>query len=142
MKKSKLWAFEKTLAVDVDETLVLFKYPPELEGQAVEFNAFGFPYRVVPHYKHIDAIKQFKARGHGVIVWSAGGGKWAEAVVKFLGLEEHVDLIMTKVDWAIDDKKDIRDWGPEVFYLKPDGADLLMPGDIEKVVLDESKKIE
>ena len=48
-------------------------------------------------------MREFKARGHYVIVWSQGGWEWAEAVVKALGLEDLVDEVKTKPQWMVDD---------------------------------------
>lgn len=59
--------------------------------------------RLLPHRKHIEAIKKHKARGHTIVVWSAGGVDWAEAAVKALGLEQFVDLVVCKPSWAYDD---------------------------------------
>jgi phosphoserine phosphatase len=58
---------------------------------------------LVPHKKHIDQLKMHKARGHTIIVWSAGGWEWADAVVKALGLTQYVDLCIEKPMWAYDD---------------------------------------
>jgi hypothetical protein len=48
-------------------------------------------------------MRQFKARGHYVVVWSQGGYAWAEAVCKTLGIESLVDEVKTKPKWCIDD---------------------------------------
>lgn len=95
--------YNKVLCVDVDDTLVLFKWAEaQLKDTImVEFN--GVKERLLPHWKHVEEIKKFKLRGIGVIVWSHGGHAWARSVVEMLGLDGHVDLIMGKPDWIIDD---------------------------------------
>jgi len=55
------------------------------------------------HHQHIELIKQYKGRGCFVRVWSHGGAKWAETVVKTLGLESYVDSVETKPLKLIDD---------------------------------------
>lgn len=65
------------------------------EGSWVEYLA--------PHKVHIEHLKLHKLRGHTVIVWSAGGWEWAEAVVKALKLEKYVDLVIEKPVWFYDD---------------------------------------
>lgn len=50
------------------------------------------------------------------MVWSAGGGDWAEAVVKALGIEEMVDIVMSKPSWYYDDKP-CEDWMGKQIYL-------------------------
>jgi hydroxymethylpyrimidine pyrophosphatase-like HAD family hydrolase len=79
---------DKTLFVDVDDTLVIW------EGES---------YR--PHKKHVELIKRFHKRNQPVVVWSAGGWEWAERIVKELGLEPYVTAIMSKPVWWIDDLK-------------------------------------
>lgn len=59
--------------------------------------------RLKPHKKHIEQLKLHKLRGHTVIVWSAGGWEWAEAVVRALKLEQYVDLVIEKPMWFYDD---------------------------------------
>ncbi len=86
---------------DVDDTLVMWGMRDHPEAK--EFENCGFKELLVPHAKHIELLKQAKFRGHVVIVWSAGGADWAEEVVKKLGLESYVDVIVSKPDWFIDD---------------------------------------
>jgi len=77
---------DKTLFVDVDDTLIMWK---------------GHTY--TPHKKHIEMIKKFHARVQPVVVWSAGGWEWAERIVKELGLEPYVTAVMSKPMWWVDD---------------------------------------
>lgn len=60
---------------------------------------------LIPHKKHIEQMKLHKLRGHTIVVWSAGGWEWAVEVVKALGLEQYVDLVMEKPTWCYDDKQ-------------------------------------
>lgn len=88
--------------VDVDDTLVLWNKndvpDDELELYIVLDGALMWP-----HLKHIEMIGHFNARGHTVVVWSQGGSDWAEKVVKALGIEDMVDLVVPKPFWFIDD---------------------------------------
>lgn len=70
-----------------------------------------------PHKKHIEQIKLHKMRGHTVVIWSAGGAEWAEAVVKALNLENYVDLVIGKPTWTYDDLK-FHEFMGKVIYLK------------------------
>ena len=85
---------------DVDDTLVKWeccvqekvKYGIAIDGECL-----------VPHRKHVEALKRHKARGHTIVVWSQGGSDWAELVIKTLHLEEYVDIIISKPHWFYDD---------------------------------------
>lgn len=97
---------EQVIMVDVDDTLVmwtdLFSQPHE---GAIPFidpydNSTNY---LIPHKKHINLIKKYKGRGQSVVVWSAGGYKWALSVIQTLGLENYVDLILSKPIKYIDD---------------------------------------
>jgi hydroxymethylpyrimidine pyrophosphatase-like HAD family hydrolase len=74
---------------DVDDTLVIWDWKsidPEGKGllQIADPNSSHMEL-VLPHERHIALLKQFKARGHTVVVWSQGGWDWASSVVKSLG---------------------------------------------------------
>lgn len=88
---------------DVDDTLVMWKPPTEYEEECVAFDNNGVIEYCLPHKKHIELLRQFKARGHTVVVWSQGGSDWAEQVIKKLGIEDIVDIVMPKPFWYIDD---------------------------------------
>jgi hypothetical protein len=91
--------------------------PEQLEAYGVEFECPGsftlidgelvpspsWKTILLPHRLHIEQLRKHKMRGHTVIVWSAGGYDWAAAVVKTLGLENIVDLVISKPIWVYDD---------------------------------------
>lgn len=97
----------RIVMVDVDDTLVLWDWKsinPDGIGLVSISNPDGnCTELVMPHNRHIALMRQFKARGHTVVVWSQGGWSWAEAVVKALGLEGVVDIVMDKPSWYVDD---------------------------------------
>lgn len=93
--------------VDVDDTLVIWDWKAiDPDGNnliAVKDKGSGHTEYVMPHNRHIALMKQFKARGHTVVVWSQGGWAWAESVVRTLKLENIVDVVIDKPNWYIDD---------------------------------------
>lgn len=97
----------RTVFYDVDDTLVIWnwkEYDPEGKGLiSITDPNDSVSVALLPHYRHIELMKQFKARGHTVVVWSQGGYAWAEAVVKALGIEYMVDVVMDKPTWYVDD---------------------------------------
>jgi len=97
-----------TVYFDVDDTLVLW-YKPEseelyssLDEGAIQLDNYGEVW-VMPHWKHIQRLKEFDARNHTIVVWSQGGSDWAAKVVKALKLERHVDAILSKPHKYYDD---------------------------------------
>lgn len=104
----KIINMESTIFCDVDDTLVMWNTEGVDPQKLVSIVDPYFPsttLQLAPHYGHIKVLRDRKVRGSFIVVWSAGGYQWAEAVVKALGLEAHVDLIMTKPHMYIDDKK-------------------------------------
>ncbi len=98
---------ESTIFVDVDDTLVMWGVKAK-KGEkliAVTNPHDGKQDYLAPHLGHIKVLKDRKARGSFIVVWSAGGYAWATSVVKALGIQDHVDLVMTKPHMYIDDKK-------------------------------------
>lgn len=97
---------EHVVYFDVDETLVRWNVT-----QSNELVAFKDPhddentYQLKPHKRHIKLLKDFHARGYVVVVWSAGGSKWANEVVRTLGIEQYVNLVISKPSKYVDDLK-------------------------------------
>jgi phosphoserine phosphatase len=107
---------------DVDDTLVVWNWK-ELDPNcsilvSVSDPDSDFTAQLMPHQRHIELLKQFKARGHTVVVWSAGGWRWAESAVKALGIEDLIDYVMSKPDWYVDDLHASSFMGGNV-YLHP-----------------------
>jgi phosphoglycolate phosphatase-like HAD superfamily hydrolase len=113
---------ETTVFCDVDQTLVIWtkKYANPHTGAIKIIDPYTQDTLYLqPHKPHIRLLKQYKTRGYGVVVFSKAGYKWAEAVVKAVGLEPTVDLVMSKSDKYIDDKTDIQDILGCHVYLNP-----------------------
>jgi len=95
-----------TIAFDVDQTLVKWDDDARAPGPGkIRFIVPGNGESVylTPHKYHLFLLKTYKHRGFKVIVWSAAGGSWASEVVKVLGIESNVDLIMNKLTAFYDD---------------------------------------
>lgn len=108
----KVIDIESIIFADVDDTLIMWggiKTSP-ITGKPYPQIAIKNPhdasvYKVTPNKGNIKIIKDRRSRGSVIVVWSAGGYAWAEAVVRALDLEKHVDLVMTKPHGYIDDKE-------------------------------------
>lgn len=113
---------EVNVFCDVDDTLVHwhndYSKPGDDKIKIIDPYDKSVNY-LKPHKKHIRLLKKMKGRGNFIIVWSAGGFKWAEAVVKALKLEDVVDLVMTKPAKYVDDL-DASVWIGSRIYLKDD----------------------
>jgi predicted phosphatase len=94
---------DNVVCFDVDDTLVIWNVPQSMMDQTITFDNFGVDVQLLPHHKHITLMKQFKARGHKVIIWSQGGYQWAREIVKKLDIEQYVDIIICKPKWLVDD---------------------------------------
>lgn len=97
---------EMVVMYDVDDTLVKWSDKhTQPHDNAIEFidPYDGASLFLKKHQKHINLLKQHKARGYTVIVWSGGGYRWAETVINTLGLSIHVDVVMSKCMKFVDD---------------------------------------
>lgn len=94
---------DNIVCFDVDDTLLMWEYDNDLlfHSKARPINVNGCT--VLAHDTHIRKLKEFKAKGHYVIVWSQGGYEWAAEAVKLLRLEAYVDLVICKPKWYVDD---------------------------------------
>lgn len=92
---------EMIIYIDCDDTLVMHN----VKGEKITFSD---PYSLekislTPHKRHIKLLKDFKARGYSIVVWSAAGAIWAKEVVTKLELLDYVDLMISKPLKFIDD---------------------------------------
>ena len=97
-----------TVFFDVDSTLVFTQSECPINQTEFGHDEFiitegRFKRVFTVHKPHIECIKDFKARGHNVVVWSAGGADWAALVIEKLELTDYVDVVMCKPDWYFDD---------------------------------------
>jgi hypothetical protein len=94
------------LFVDVDETLV-FPHTriPNWLGERPALIPIGGRMWAV-HQHHVELILDCHARGHTIVIWSAGGSEWAEMVTRALNLESKVHVICAKPSWWVDDHAD------------------------------------
>lgn len=119
----KTVAVESTVWVDVDDTLVMWGIKAK-KGQklvAITEPHSGNQVYLAPHIGHIKVLKDRKARGSFIVVWSSGGYAWAETVVRALGLEAYVDLCMTKPHLYMDDKDAVSVMGERLYIPYGDG---------------------
>ena len=92
---------------DVDDTICIWnnvKWHEPSEG-LIEIldETDGSSVYLKPHTAHIRLLKKYKTQGYTVIVWSAAGYRWAKSAVTALGLDDTVDLRMSKPLKYIDD---------------------------------------
>jgi phosphoserine phosphatase len=118
---------EQVICFDVDDTLVKwgdnYMHPHKNKAGTIDAIDFIDPYDnsvlyLIPHLKHIALLKKMKGRGYYVRVWSAGGVKWAEAVIRKLELESFVDSVETKPIKYVDDLITVSDILGSRIYLQ------------------------
>jgi hypothetical protein len=101
----KILPEKPTVYFDIDDTLILWRkemVPDKWKPYGILFGK-NKDIKGWPHQKHIELLKQFKARDHNVIIWSSGGSNWAAHVIDVLGLTDYVDFITPKPHWFVDD---------------------------------------
>lgn len=108
---------EQILCFDIDDTLISWRKAKKHDKVV----CFTDPYDnsqhyVVVHEPHVKILKDRKARGATIIVWSQSGWAWAQAVVKALGIEGYVDLVASKPVAYVDDKE-CQQWMGERIFL-------------------------
>lgn len=105
---------EHPVAYDIDQTLFMHS------DNGIDSIINPYSGSVIKGYlnlNHAELLKQHHGRGKFVIVWSKAGVKWAEAVLNHFGLNQYVDLVITKLDQYVDDLPADKILGEHV-YLK------------------------
>lgn len=115
--------YETIVLVDIDQTLVIWHKSHKKPGKNKVL--FVDPYTkeklyLTPHHVHIRLMKQYKARGFGIVVHSMAGTKWAKSVINKLKLAKYVDIVMSKATRHMDDKEDAKDIIGTRVYLNND----------------------
>lgn len=108
---------EHVIMFDVDDTLVMWPSKKSKKNIKLRDPYLNKDVFLTPNKRHIALLKTHKVRGYLVVVWSAAGFKWAQEVVKRLGLNNYVDLIMSKPTKFVDDLQAHEVLGTRV-YLK------------------------
>jgi hypothetical protein len=95
---------EMNVYFDCDDTLVMWGETKQREKCIIITDPYdGAQHYLLPHAGHIKVLKDRKARGATIHVWSASGYMWAEAVVRALKLEKYVDFVLSKPVMYVDD---------------------------------------
>lgn len=114
---------ERIIMCDCDDTLVMHRsFDPNADG--VECVTIPDPIssqhiRLEVNKNMVRLVKEEHTRGATIIIWSRGGFSWAEAVVKALGLESYVHIVMTKPSIYFDDMP-VEKWLTDRVYVGPD----------------------
>lgn len=106
---------------DCDDTLVMHVEPDQIPpGESVRvYDAVTKKFITMRiNRPMVRLLREAKARGFFVLVWSRGGKRWAADIVKALDLVDFVDIVMTKPLHYFDDK-DVAKWLTERVYIEP-----------------------
>ena len=113
---------ERTIFVDVDDTLVMHEKHPGNTNLDLVFIPDNINLRteikVWCNNSMIRQVKEEFLRGSHIVVWSKGGYQWAEQVLKALDLCNYVHIVMTK-PFAYFDDKPAYEWMSERVFLEP-----------------------
>lgn len=107
---------------DVDGTLVLHENPdtiPEEERAYIPDPVSNEKIVVRINRPMIRLLKESRARGSFVIVWSRGGYAWANNVIRALKLNNYVHLIISK-PMAYFDDTEVQAWLPYRVFIGPE----------------------
>jgi hydroxymethylpyrimidine pyrophosphatase-like HAD family hydrolase len=115
---------------DIDDTLIIWKDDEgkirNLPKVEVECRGIMEEYYINPY--NLDYLKKLATRGHAIVVWSAGGADWAEAVCIALDIEHMVFAAMAKPTYYIDDIQDPKKILGRYEFYDVDGKRVLLEG--------------
>lgn len=107
---------------DVDDTLIYWDYKKSTikmgipNDSEITISLNGLKIKKHKIIEHVEELKRQKESGACIVVWSASGYEWAQAVVEALCISNYVDLIMSKPLRIYDDKNP-QDWMPIRRYM-------------------------
>lgn len=95
---------EQVIGCDVDDTLILHRDAQDGEESIqIACPYDGIVRSYVIHKPHIKLLRDRKARGCEIIVWSQSGPQWAKTVVEALGLQDIEPFVFCKPFMIVDD---------------------------------------
>lgn len=107
-------------AFDVDNTLIT---PEKNNPHPDDVLSIVDPYtnttkKRIAYKPNIELMKSYRSRGYTIVVWSHGGYRWAEAVVKALNLQNIVDYCQAKPSKMVDDLPVDKGIGQTIFVYE------------------------
>ena len=87
-----------TAFFDVDDTLVMWR-TPEFNEETTKIAGNNY----IINWNNVNYLRKLHNRRHYIIVWSKAGTQWCKDVVEGLDLQNHVDCIISKPTYYIDD---------------------------------------
>lgn len=103
---------ENIVDIDIDDTLIMHNVSEP--GEKITLDFYGEDVTFNVHNEHVKLLKNYKARGFTIFVWSGNGYEHAEKVIKALNLEDYVDYVRTKPYRIIDDSE-ANNWAPRIY---------------------------
>lgn len=117
----KILEGETVVMCDIDDTILMWDNS-DSDHRIKTICPYSGDIRYLrPHNRHIELLKQYKARGFTIVFWSAAGYLWAKEAVNVLGLNDIADLIMTKPMKYLDDLQANEVLGARVYIKDEEG---------------------
>lgn len=131
---------ELVVATDIDDSLACW-HNPTVDGPGkLPISFAGKTVYLTPHTYHVDLIKMYKERGYFIIAWSANGNQHCKRVIQALGLEEYVDICMSKLTKHLDDSDNAAAiLGPRVFCEDLTKPEVILPKGQRKMTPEEHR---
>jgi predicted phosphatase len=104
---------------DVDGTLICDPKDSQMRAFIPDPIEPGRTIHVGINQSMVRLLKEEKSRGAYIILWSRGGYQWAATVARFLELDRHIDLVISKPLAYFDDVP-AEEWLQNRVFIKPD----------------------
>lgn len=98
----KVISGNKFVYFDVDDTLIDWNKRNTEKSLCFQDSSGGI-WQMEPKWEIVKRLKAHKKNGDTIVVWSQGGWDWAMEVVETLGIEQHVDVVLSKPHEYYDD---------------------------------------
>jgi phosphoserine phosphatase len=110
--KNELIAF-----FDVDDTIIKHDHSHINGPGKITCSLYGENRYVTPHELHIKLLKDYKARGYTIYLWSGNGFFWCQEVAHKLELTSYIDYCLSKPVKVVDNEP-YSNWLPNPICLE------------------------